>query len=416
MPEITSPPWQPGTRLMVAGLLALSLALLIFAARQIMAPLVLALLLAYILHPLVNHLQRWTKMSRRLAVAIVYFLLVILLGGATTGIGLAITQQLIGIVRDLTVLVEQLPEQLDALSQATIAIGPWSWDLGQVNLDPLVNSLVSTVQPLLSRTGTILASAVTSTATTVAMLVIVLVMGYYLLRDFDQIEGSFLEMVPPDYREDFAKLLDETGRVWSSFLRGQLILALVMGVGSAVIYGSLGVRFALGLGLITGFMEFIPIFGPYIAGVVAVLLALFQAANYWGLSAGGFALLILIVAVIIQQIENTILVPSIIGHSLKLHPLIVLVAAITGGLLAGFLGILLAAPTVASLRVWIGYVYRKAIGLESWPSPVVEPQEESASEPFRHRVQRWLSKLPGTTGEGDEKPDPETVHADSNSD
>lgn len=394
MPEITSPPWQVGTRLMVAGLLVLSFALLLYAARRILAPVVLALLLSYLLHPLVNILQRWSKLSRGLAVAIVYFLLVVLLAGATTGIGLAITQQLVGIIQDLSLLVEQLPDQLEALSHATVTLGPWAWDLGQINLDPIVNSLVSTIQPLLSRTGTIVASAVTSTASTVGMLIIVLVMGYYLLRDFDQLEGAFLDLVPPDYRKDFSKLLDETGRVWSSFLRGQLILGLVMGVGSAAIYGSIGVQFALGLGLITGLMEFIPIFGPYIAGIVATLLALFQGANIWGLSPNGFALLVLIVAVIIQQIENTILVPRIIGHSLRLHPLIVLIAAISGGFLAGFLGILLAAPTVASLRLWVGYVYRKVVGLESWPSPVVESQDESDSEQSPSTINRWLQRLP----------------------
>ena len=394
MPEITSPPWQVGTRLMVAGLLVLSIALLLSAARRILAPVVLALLLAYLLHPIVNMLRRRLKMSRGLSVALVYFLLVILLAAATTGIGLAITQQVIGIIQDLSLLVEQLPDQLEALSQATVTLGPWSWDLGQVDLVPVLNAMVSSIERLLSRTGAIVASSVTSMASTVGLLVIVLVMGYYLLRDFDQLEGAILELVPPDYRPDFSKLLDETGRVWSSFLRGQLILSLVMGVGSAVIYGSIGVRFALGLGLITGLMEFIPIFGPYIAGIVATLLALFQGANYWGLSPNGFALMVLIVAVVIQQIENTILVPRIIGHSLRLHPLIVLIAAISGGFLAGFLGILLAAPTVASLRLWVGYAYRKVVGLESWPSPVLESQEESSSEPSRSAMSRWLQRLP----------------------
>jgi predicted PurR-regulated permease PerM len=379
---------------MVAGLLVLSFALLLAAARRILAPVVLALLISYLLHPLVNMLQRWSKMTRGWAVAIIYFLLVILLAGATTGIGLAITQQLIGIIQDLSQLVEQLPEQLEALSHATVSLGPWTWDLGQVNLDPMVNSLVSTIQPLLSRTGTIVASAVSTTASTVGMLIIVLVMGYYLLRDFDKLQDAFLDLVPPDYREDFSKLLDETGRVWSSFLRGQLILGLVMGVGSATIYGAIGVRFALGLGLITGLMEFIPIFGPYIAGVVATLLALFQVANFWGLSSSGFALLVLIVAVIIQQIENTILVPRIIGHSLRLHPLIVLIAAVSGGFLAGLLGILLAAPTVASLRLWVGYIYRKTVGLETWPSPVVQSQEEATREPSPSVLSRWLQRLP----------------------
>ncbi|NIV36845.1 MAG: AI-2E family transporter, partial [Anaerolineae bacterium] len=194
-----------------------------------------------------------------------------------------------------------------------VQIGPWMVDLSQVNFDPLINSLTSSLQPFLSRTGSLIASAVSTTASTVAMLVLVLVMGYYLLRDFDHLGDTLLDLVPPEYRTDFGRLLDETGRVWASFLRGQLILGLVMGVGAALIYGAIGLRLALGLGLITGLMEFIPIFGPFIAGGVAVLMAIFQATNFWGLTPLAFILLVLGIAVLIQQIENTVLVPRILG-------------------------------------------------------------------------------------------------------
>lgn len=393
LPEITSPPWQTGTRLVVAGILVMFIGALLYATRPIIGPLVLAVLLAYLLHPLVSRLSRWTGMPRSAAVLIIYGILIILLAGATTGVGFAISQQVVGIVRDLSTLIGQLPQQLRLISESSYQVGPWIVDFSQVNLDPLINSLASTLQPILSRTGTIVASAVTTTATTVGLFILILVMGYYLLRDFDQLEEALLELAPPEYRDDFSKLIEETGRVWGSFLRGQLLLGLVMGAGSAAIYGAIGVRFALGLGLITGLMEFIPIFGPYLAGIVAVLLAFFQGSNWWALSSSTFALVVLIVAVVIQQIENTILVPRIIGHSLRLHPLVVLVAAIGGGVLAGFFGILLAAPTVATMRLWIGYLYSKTVGLDSWPKPVIEAPSETPQPGFWQRLRGWAQVM-----------------------
>jgi predicted PurR-regulated permease PerM len=392
LPEITSPSWQTGTRLLFAVCLLVLAAAVLLSLTELLPPFVLALMLAYLLHPLVSKVERTLRVGRVAAVLLVYVSILLALAGATTWIGLSVTQQIIGLVQDLTQLSAQLPGQLQALSQASLHFGPWMVDLSKVNLDPLVNSLVSTFQPLLSQTGSLMATAVGATASTVGMLVLVLVMGYYLARDFGHLADSLLGLIPGPYREDFHKLLDETGRVWQAFLRGQVILALAMGVSSAVVFATLGLRFSLGLGLIAGLMEFVPLFGPIIAGLLAVLVALFQPSNWWGLTPLVYALVVLGGAVVLQQLENNILVPRIIGHSLNLHPLIVLMAALSGGILAGVLGILLAAPTVATLRMWLGYIYRKTVGLDTWPQPVID--RRASPKPSRRlaSLRDWLAR------------------------
>ncbi|NIV36844.1 MAG: AI-2E family transporter, partial [Anaerolineae bacterium] len=98
------------------GMLILLAGIFIYATRSVVAPLVIAFLLAYLLHPLVSRLERWTRMPRLVAVLLVYLVLILLLAGATTGVGLAIAQQLVGIVRDLSALVGQLPAYLERLS------------------------------------------------------------------------------------------------------------------------------------------------------------------------------------------------------------------------------------------------------------------------------------------------------------
>ncbi len=389
--DLTSPPWQTGTRLVAAVWLVLVAGVVVYALRALLVPFILALMLAYILHPLVIRLIAW-RLPRWAAVAVVYLVVLVLVGGVTTGLGFAISQQILGLVRSLTALSVELPRLLEDLAQTTILLGPFEFDLAAANLEALVGPLQSALQPVIAQMGNLLASLVTATASTLGMLLLILVMAYYLLRDFGQLDEALLDLVPGPYQQDFRRLLAETGKVWQGFLRGQLLLGLVIGVVTWVVFSVAGVRFALGLGVIAGVLEFVPIFGPVIAGLVAVLVALFQPSNLWGLSPWAFALVVAGLALLIQQLENNVLVPRIIGHSLKLHPLIVLLAALGGGIVAGVAGVLLAAPVVATGRLWLGYVYRKAVGLDRWPGPVLAPAGGGERLPLRERLAILLGR------------------------
>jgi predicted PurR-regulated permease PerM len=335
-------------------------------------------------------LVEWTRMSRGLAVLLSYLLLIILMIGATTGLGLAISQQLTGLVDDLVAVSDQLPALLEELQTQVIKIGPWNIDLNQVNLSPLIEQLSSTLQPLLLGTGTVLASVAGIAASTVGVFILVLVIGFYLLLDFDKLKGAFLGLVPETYVEDIANLMEDTGKIWHAFVRGQLVLGVVVGSIVGIALTIVGLRFALGLALIAGMLEFVPIFGPVISGIIAGLVAFFQGSNWIGLTPLAYTLLILIIFTVIQQVENNILVPRIIGHHLNLHPLIVLLAALSGGILAGVLGILLAAPFVATLRIWMGYIYRKVVGLGTEPEPILVPPIVKKRSSFLSRIRNWF--------------------------
>lgn len=388
----TSPPWQPGTRLVGGVILVILIGWLVYSVRQLATPIVLGLFLAYLLHPLAHKLIKWTRMPHWLAVLILYILLLAIFAGTTTGLGLVASEQIAGVVEDLVDLADELPQQLADLSTQTIRLGPWKFDLSRINLDPIIEQLTSTLQPLLLGTGSLLASFAGAAASALGVLLLVMVIGFYLLLDFDNLRGYCLGLVPSSYEEDINRLFDETGKVWQAFLRGQFILGVVVGSVVTVVLMILGVRFAVGLGIIAGLMEFVPIFGPVISGIIAGLVALFQESNWLGLSPGVYVLIILGAFVIIQQIENNILVPRIIGHSLNLNPLIVLLAALAGGIMAGVLGVLLAAPTVATLRLWLGYFYSKIVGLGKIPEPIlVQPPQRQRSAIFR-RIRGWFEE------------------------
>jgi len=179
-------------------------------------------------------------------------------------------------------------------------------------------------------------------------------------------------LMPEPYRADGERLTRDTELIWRAFLRGQLGLALFVGVVVAVTLSFLGVRFSLGLGVIAGILEFVPVFGPAISTALAVIVAFFQGGSWLGLNPLPFALLVLGVMVLIQLVENNYLVPRFVGVSLRLHPILVLVAVIAGSSLAGIVGVLVAAPALATLRLWGGYVYYKTVGLETWPESPME--------------------------------------------
>jgi predicted PurR-regulated permease PerM len=390
--KMKSPPWRPGTRLVAGVVLLIFIFWLLYSIRELAAPAILALLMAYLFHPLVTKLVAWTKMARWLAVLLTYVLLIVLMMGATTGLGFAISQQFTGLVDDLVALSDQLPAQLEELQTQVISIGPWSIDLERINLAPFIEQLSSTIQPLLLGTGTVLASVAGTAASAVGGLVLVLVIGFYLLLDFDKLRGAFLGLVPEEYVEDIDNLIEDTGNVWHAFVRGQLILGLVVGSVVGVALTIVGMRFALGLALIAGMLEFVPIFGPVISGIIAGLVAFFQGGNWLGLTPLAYTILILVIFTVIQQVENNILVPRIIGHHLNLHPLIVLLAVLAGGILAGILGILLAAPFVATLRIWMGYLYRKIVGLGTEPEPILVPPELRRVPSILTRIRNWFRR------------------------
>lgn len=390
--EPTSPPWQPGTRLVGGVLMVLLIGWLINGVRQLATPLILGFFLAYLLHPLVNMMSKKTPLPRWLAVLIIYILLLVIMAGTTTGIGLAASEQIAGLVDDLRVLAEELPEQFAELSIQTISLGPWAIDLSRINLEPIFEQLNSTIQSLLLGTGSLIAAFATSAASALGVLLLVMVIGFYLLLDFENLRNFCLDLVPSSYEDDISQLFDQTGKVWQAFIRGQFILGVVVGAVVAVVLTILGVRFALGLGLIAGLMEFVPIFGPIISGIIAGLVALFQEGNWMNLTPWVYMLVILGVFVIIQQIENNILVPRIIGHSLNLNPLVVLLAALAGGILAGVLGLMLAAPTVATMRLWLGYFYRKIVGLGKPPDPILVPPSQRQRSAIFRRIRAWFEQ------------------------
>ncbi len=364
---------------MVGVLLILLATILLFQLRQFLVPFILALLLAYILHPFVIRLQQSTGMRRGFAVAIVYVVLVIVLVAATTGLGIAAANRVADFGEFLSSISTDLPDFVKGLLALEFGIGPWVINLGEANLEPFVDGISSAITPLISQTGNILAGVAGATASFVGTSVLVLVIGFYLLLYLERFGWAVIGWVPGPYKSDASRIMTDIGSIWQSFFRGQLLMGLAVGTMTAVIMSILGVRNSIGLGVLAGVLEFIPIFGPWITAIVSVLVALFQETNPWGLTPVSYALIVFAAGILIQQVENNFLYPRVIGQSLALNPLVVLLAALAAGSLFGIVGLLLAAPVVATGRLCLGYLYWKTVGVDPPQSTMARAEDRSPS-------------------------------------
>jgi len=373
-----SKPWSPQAKRLIAAGAMIFWGLVLYRVRSVVAPLALAVLLAYVLNPIVGLLRK-AKLSRTGATIIVYLLLIFALVAILSIVVPPLIQQLISIDVDLAAILESL-RQLTVRYRTVEFLG-FSIDLYRVFVD-IQGELANLVGSLASQSVTILRGA----ASSALWLIFILIISFYLLKDAGQITSYLGRLAPPEYQEELSQLMKEIGQIWDSFLRGQIILSSTVGGITAITMWIVGVKNALLLGILAGILETIPNLGPALAALPAVALAFFLGSEHLALSNGWFALLVAGLYVVIQQLENNLLVPRIIGRSVNLHPVVVIVGAIGGAMVGGILGILLAAPVLGSARILGGYLYRKflqtdeALAEPRLPLEEISPEEKPETE------------------------------------
>jgi predicted PurR-regulated permease PerM len=378
-PVPTSPKWSPMTK-MVVGISLIALAAALFIQfRTIVGPLIMAFILAFVLHPLIARFSTAAKISWRTAVNLVYLFLLILLVGLITLAGLAIIQQIQSLVGFVQNYVTNLPAIIADLSQQVYRIGPFVLDLTKFDLPALTSQLLGAVQGLLGRVTGIVSTLATSAASTLGWTLFVLVISYFLLADTGRVSSPGLVHIEvPGYEYDLRRLTQELKRIWNAFLRGQLIIILlVIGV-YTILMSIMGMRFAFGIALLAGVARFVPYLGPLILWIVIFLVGFFQGGNHFGMAPTHFVVLVLVVAILTDQIFDNLVSPRFMGQTLGVHPAAVLVAAIIAARLIGLIGLILAAPSLATIILFGRYIVRKMFDMEPFPEEE-EPAEVDES-------------------------------------
>ncbi|MEO8809901.1 MAG: AI-2E family transporter [Rhodanobacter sp.] len=323
---------------------------LIWLLGPVLTPFVAAAMFAYLGDPLADRLER-LGLSRTWAATIVFLVLLIVLVGV-----LLLLIPLIA--RQVENLIENLPRYGDWAQHVA-----WPWIQVQLHLDPHTfdsDRLLQIAKTHIGSIGdfatTVLGKVTRSGAGIVLWLtnlVLIPVVAFYLLRDWDRLVATIDGMLPRSLEPTIAHLARESDRILGAFVRGQLLVMLALGVFYGAGLGLVGLSVGLLIGLVAGLLSFVPYLG-FIIGFVAAMIAVLVQYGDWT-----HVLLVCGVFVVGQLLEGYVLVPRLVGGKIGLHPVAVLFAVLAGGYLFGFTGVLLALPAASVILVLLRYLVER---------------------------------------------------------
>jgi predicted PurR-regulated permease PerM len=334
-------------------LLALTvlIAALLWALSPVLTPFAFAALLAYLGDPLVDSLQKW-KLSRTAGVLVVFAIMVL-------SLVLVLVLLVPMLERQITRFVEQLPGYVAWFRANAV---PWAEarfgvEFGDVlDADQVVPLLQSHWREAGGVAATIVGAVSKSGFAVVAWLMNLLlipVVGFYLLRDWDVMVDRIHSLLPRPVEPTVSRIARESDSVLGAFLRGQLLVMVVLGVIYSVGLWIVGIDLALLIGMTAGLLSFVPYLGTAIGVIAAVVAALFQFHDLTHVA------YVLIVFGIGQMLEGMVLTPWLVGDKIGLHPVAVIFAVLAGGQLFGFLGVLLALPFASVAMVVLRHAHER---------------------------------------------------------
>jgi len=332
------------------GVAAAVFLLVLWWLGDVILPFLLGMAIAYLLDPVADRLQRW-GLSRVAATSLITVLALVLF----VVLVLAVIPTL---VNQATGLIEAAPQIATNLQTFLTERFPGIMDEGSV----LRNSLATLGETIQSRGGQLLNTVLVSVGGIVNILVlfvIVPVVAFYLLLDWDNMVAKIDRMIPRDHLGTVRQIAREIDDTLAGFIRGQGTVCLILGIYYMVALALVGLPFGLVVGAIAGVLTFIPYVGALVGGGLALGLALFQFWGDW--------LWIVAVGVIFQLgqlVEGNVLTPKLVGESVGLHPVWLIFALAAFGAVFGFVGLLVAVPVAASLGVVIRHAlnqYRESL-------------------------------------------------------
>ncbi len=295
--------------------------------------LAIAFIFASAVAPLVSRLNR--RLGLGASIALVYLGLALVLGLLFAVIAQPLVAQTTELIQNAPQVLEQVQSQITAIQRRL--------NLPATTLTP---DLQGSFGELLRRAPALAAGVLNVTlgfVTGIASALLVLVMAFYWLLERRNVEGTWLTFVPAQHRGRARSIMQETEEKAGGYVRGVTTLALLLALLSYIVLKVIGIPFALVLALIAGLAEFVPLAGPFIAAVPAILIGLSVSPTT--------ALVVTIAYIVIQQIENNLLVPKVMQRSVGLSPLTVLVAVLAGAALLGVVGALLSVPVASAIQI-----------------------------------------------------------------
>lgn len=315
--------------------------LFIYLIRDIILMLFVVLVLISAINPLADWLQN-KKIPRWVGVLAIYIFFLAIFS-------FTIIWLIPPFVKELGLLASDFPDYWKKIMSGLAGLGVYSEEIGfQENVQSGLMSLSSTLGAAVSGVFSTLSGIFGG----IFSFIIILVVTFYMVVEEDALKGILRSIVPAGYQPYLVRLFNRLEKKLGQWLRGQLILCLIIGTMVYVGLLILGVKYALVLGLFAALTEFIPYLGPIIAGILATFIAFSESPI--------LALFVVILYVVIHQLESHIIIPKLMQRVTGLNPVISIIALLIGGKLAGIIGIILAIPITLAISVFIEDVFKNS--------------------------------------------------------
>ena len=327
----------------------------IYLLQPILTPFLVGIALAYLGDPIVDRLES-LGIGRTAGVLVVFMAFLLVFVGSLLIVVPVLFREIGALIRDIPAFIIWLQQTTSPYLLETFGIDPFNFDT-----DVLKNRITSDWQETGGMVGRVLSEITASGVAlllTLANVALTPVVAFYMLRDWDQVMARLQEMIPRDLVEDTVILLTECDEVLSSFLRGQMLIMILLGFIYALGLTIVGLKLALVIGMLAGLASIVPYLGFFVGIFAATLAALFQFQDAIHLVYIG------IVFGVGQILEGMVLTPWLVGDRIGLHPVAVIFAVLAGGQLFGFVGVLLALPVAAVIMVFVRHLHQSYLNSE----------------------------------------------------
>jgi predicted PurR-regulated permease PerM len=364
-PRIIFPTWVKIATVVVIIWLAV---LLLRTVGGLINPFIWALITAYLFNPVVSALNTRLRIGRIWGVLLLY-----IVGGGVLVLGFNWLAP--RLANQYSEFVAALPSFAVGVEQRLVEIGTFTLGERTFRLQPEEAEIQRWFAELGRELPASLPELVFGVLERLVLLLVYLVVTFYLLVQADQIFERLYHLIPLPYRDEIRQLGRSIDRVLGAYIRSQLLLIAIMAVLTYIALSILGVKYALVLAIATGFLEIIPFVGPYTAAASAMTVALLQGTTPFGWPVWLLVTVVGVVYLVLRQLEDHLIIPNLVGHIVELHPVIVIFSILAGGAIAGALGLLLAVPVAAAIRIILTYLYSKLIDSPE-PQAMVQAREE----------------------------------------
>lgn len=346
-------PWSLSFRYLIGTMLLLALVGFFVYAREVIEALVISGFVAYLINPAVILLSKSTRLKRRTAVNLVYFTSLTLLGAIPATITPLFFDELKGVAQDL----------LELLYQGELFLTQPAYFAGmRFDLKQLAESLAHLRSMLITPVPADAFLLLESTSRGTIWFLVIVVLVYLLLSEWQKMRTWLVDLAPEPDRAEIEELYARIRAVWMAYLRGQLLLMLIVGVVFTLAWAIIGIPGALVLGVLAGLFTLIPDVGPALAVGLAMGVALLEGSSWIPLPNLGITLIVFLAYLVLINLKNLWLRPIIMGRMVNMNEGVIFVAILTATLLSGILGALLVVPLLASGLILVNYLLRKILG------------------------------------------------------